>query len=159
MNKIVISSNLGSADFGNSGSYDVFTDSANFEREIFEVPIPQTFNAIKIAGVAEGSLSWGVRYESGSGRSSRYSAFLEGTLDLSAKAIAGWDLLATLEAWAKGTLVNASGTSYFTSGSVDKGSLSISLGGLSIGISGSALNDYISADFLEYEIYGGWKAV
>ena len=159
VNKVTINSNLGTANFGNTGKSDVFTDSLTYNKKIFQFPVPGTANLISVGAYAKGSLKWGVQKESGSGSSSKYSAYIQGTLTLGAQAIAGVDKLATLTAYAEGTVFDAKGTAYLTSGSVNKGSLSVSLGKLVAGVKGKALFDLINVDFYKCTIYEGWKVV
>ena len=84
---------------------------------------------------------------------------MEGNIALGAQAIAGVEKLATLTAYAEGTVFNAKGTAYLTNNSVNKGSISISLGKLVAGVKGKALFDLINVDFYKCTIYSGWKVV
>jgi len=159
VNKVTINSNLGTANFGNTGKSDVFSDSLNYNKKIFQFPVPGTGGLISVGAYAKGYLKWGVQKESGSGKSSKYSAYMEGNIALGAQAIAGVEKLATLTAYAEGTVFNAKGTAYLTNNSVNKGSISISLGKLVAGVKGKALFDLINVDFYKCTIYEGWKVV
>ena len=78
---------------------------------------------------------------------------------MGAQAIAGIEKLATLTAYAEGTVFDAKGTAYLTDDSVNKGSLEVSLGKLVAGVKGKALFDLINVDIYKCTIYEGWKVV
>ena len=159
-NKLVISSGLGTFEFGNKGCSGSVSDSYNYNWNIFTIPVPGTGGLVSIKCYANGKLSWGFGFESGSGSSTKYYASISGTLKLGASVKAGADLIASLTAYAEGTVFSASGKVTISKGSVAKGSgFSISMGSLMAGVKGAALNGLIKKTFYECTLYSGWKVV
>ena len=120
-NKIEISSNLGSFSFGNKGCSGAMGDSYKYYQHIFTFVFPN-FPAVSVGCYAQGSLSWEIGFQSGSGKSTKLYAKLSGTLGLGAEIKAGWDSIASLSAFAEGTVADASGQVTISNGSVAKGS-------------------------------------
>jgi len=157
INKIVISSNLGSFSFGNDGCYGEAGDTYSYYKHIFTFVFPN-FPAVSVGCYASGSLTWKIGFLSGSGISSKYYASLSGILKLGAEIKAGWDSIASLTAYAEGTVADASGQITFSNGSVDKGSgFKLKMGNLVAGISGCLFSKKI--ELVKHTIYEGWKVI
>jgi len=157
VNKIVISSGLGSFEFGNGGCSGSISKSYSYSKQIFKFVVPQ-FPAVSVGAYAKGSLSWGFGFSSGSGTSSKYYAKISGKLSLGAEIKAGWDAIASLSAFAEGTVVDASGQVTISKGSVSKGSgFSLRLGNLVVGIRGVALGVFKN-ELWKKTLYSGWTA-
>jgi hypothetical protein len=117
--------------------------------------VPQ-FPAVSVGGYASGSLSWKIGFQSGSGTGAKYYASLSGVLKLGAEIKAGWDAIASLSAYAEGTVADASGKVTFSNGSVAKGSgFSLKMGGLVAGIRGCLFSKKI--ELVKHTIFSGWS--
>ena len=69
-------------------------------------------------------------------------------------------MIASLTAYAEGTIFDASGKVIVSKGSVAKGSgFSISMGKLVAGVKGKALFGLINVDIYSCTLYSGWKVV
>ena len=159
-NKLVITSGLGTFEFGNTGCSAKISNSRNYDWNIFTIPVPGTAGLVSIKCYAKGYLSWGFGVESGSGTSTKYYASISGGLKLGASVKAGADMIASLTAYAEGTIFDASGKAIVSKGSVAKGSgFSISMGKLVAGVKGKALFGLINADIYSCTLYSGWKVV
>ena len=157
VNKIVVSSNLGSFSFGNDGCYGEAGDTYSYYTNIFTFVFPN-FPAVSVGCYASGSLTWKIGFESGSGKSSKYYASLSGILKLGAEIKAGWDQIASLSAFAEGTVADASGKIIFSNGSVAQGSgFSLKMGGLVAGIRGCLFSNKI--DLVKHTIFAGWNVI
>ena len=155
-NKIVISSGLGTFEFGNKGCSGSVSNSKSYKVQIFKIVVPN-FPAVSVAGYAKGSLSWGFGFQSGSGQSTKYYAKISGKLSLGAEITAGWKKIASLSAFAEGTVADASGQVTISKGSVSKGSgFSLKMGQLVIGIRGTLAGVY-KKELWKKTIYKGWK--
>ena len=153
-NKIVISSNLGSFTFGNGGCSGEAGDTYSYYKHIFTFVFPN-FPAVSVGCYASGSLSWKIGFQSGSGTGAKYYASLSGVLKLGAEIKAGWDAIASLSAYAEGTVADASGKVTFSNGSVAKGSgFSLKMGGLVAGIRGCLFSKKI--ELVKHTIFSGW---
>ena len=156
-NKIEISSNLGSFSFGNKGCYGAIKDSYKYYQHIFTFVFPN-FPAVSVGCYAQGSLSWEVGIQSGSGSSTKLYAKLSGTLGLGAEIKAGWDSIASLSAFAEGTVADASGQVTISNGSVAKGSgFKLKMGKLVAGIRGCLFSKKI--DMVKHTIFDGWQII
>ena len=154
-NKIVISSNLGSFTFGNGGCSGEAGKTYSYYKHIFTFVFPN-FPAVSVGCYASGSLSWKIGFQSGSGTGAKYYASLSGVLKLGAEIKAGWDAIASLSAYAEGTVADASGKVTFSNGSVAKGSgFSLKMGGLVAGIRGCLFSKKI--ELVKHTIFSGWS--
>jgi hypothetical protein len=154
-NKIVISSNLGSFTFGNGGCSGEAGNTYSYYKHIFTFVFPN-FPAVSVGCYASGSLSWKIGFQSGSGTGAKYYASLSGVLKLGAEIKAGWDAIASLSAYAEGTVADASGKVTFSNGSVAKGSgFSLKMGGLVAGIRGCLFSKKI--ELVKHTIFSGWS--
>jgi hypothetical protein len=159
-NKLVITSGLGTFEFGNTGCTAKISNSRNYDWNIFTIPVPGTAGLVSIKCYAKGYLSWGFGVESGSGTGTKYYASISGGLKLGASVKAGADMIASLTAYAEGTIFDASGKAIVSKGSVAKGSgFSISMGKLVAGVKGKALFGLINTDIYSCTLYSGWKVV
>ena len=68
VNKIVISSRIGSIEFGNKGCSGSISKSYSYSKQIFQFVVPE-FPAVSVGAYGKGSLSWGFGFQSGSGTS------------------------------------------------------------------------------------------
>ena len=156
-NKIEISSNLGSFSFGNKGCSGAMGDSYKYYQHIFTFVFPN-FPAVSVGCYAQGSLSWEIGFQSGSGKSTKLYAKLSGTLGLGAEIKAGWDSIASLSAFAEGTVADASGQVTISNGSVAKGSgFKLKMGKLVAGIRGCLFSKKI--DMVKHTIFDGWQII
>ena len=159
-NKLVITSGLGTFEFGNTGCTAKISNSRNYDWNIFTIPVPGTAGLVSIKCYASGYLSWGFGVESGSGTGTKYYASISGGLKLGASVKAGSDMIASLTAYAEGTIFDASGKAIVSKGSVAKGSgFSITMGKLVAGVKGKALFGLINTDIYSCTLYSGWKVV
>ena len=157
VNKIVVSSDLGSFSFGNDGVYGEAGDTYSYYTNIFTFVFPN-FPLVSVGCYAKGSLTWKIGFQSGTGIGSKYYASLSGNLALGAEIKAGWDAIASLSAYAEGTVVNAKGQVTVCNGSVATGSgFSLQMGRLVAGIRGCLFTNKI--DIAEYTIFEGWKVI
>jgi hypothetical protein len=158
VNKIVITSGLGTFEFGNKGCSGSVSNSHSYKVRIFKFVVPQ-FPAVSVAGYAKGSLSWGFGFKSGSGQNTKYYAKISGKLSLEAEITAGWKKIASLSAFAEGTVADASGQVTISKGSVSKGSgFSLKMGQLVVGIRGT-LAGVFKKELWKKTLYKGWKSV
>ena len=158
VNKIVISSGLGTFEFGNTGCSGSISKSYSYSKQIFKFVVPQ-FPAVSVGAYAKGSLSWSFGFQSGSGTSTKYYAQMSGKLTLGAEVKAGWDSIASLSAFAEGTVADASGKVTIARGSVSKGSgFSLKMGNLVVGIRGCVAKVF-KKELWKKTLYSGWKAV
>jgi len=158
VHKIIISSGLGSFEFGNTGCSGSISKSYSYNKHIFTFVVPQ-FPAVSVGCYATGSLSWSFGLQSGSGSGSKYYATLTGVLKLGADIKAGWDSVASLTAFAEGTVANASGQLTISNGSVAKGSgFSLKMGELVAGIRGSVGGVY-KKELWKKTLFAGWTAI
>ena len=158
VNKVVISSGLGSFEFGNTGCSGSISKSYSYSKQIFKFVVPQ-FPAVSVGAYAKGSLYWGFGFSSGSGSAAKYWAKISGKLSLGAEIKAGWDAIASLSAFAEGTVFDASGQVTISKGSVAKGSgFSLRMGNIVVGIRGVALGVF-KKELWKKTLYSGWKVV
>ena len=158
VNKIVISSGLGSFEFGNTGCSGSISKSYSYSKHIFTFVVPN-FPLVSVGAYAKGSLSWAFGFSSGSGTASKYYAKISGKLTLGAEIKAGWDAVVSLSAFAEGTVVDAAGQVTISKGSVAKGSgFSLKMGNLVVGIRGCALGVF-KKELWKKTIFDGWKVV
>ena len=158
VNKVVISSGLGSFEFGNTGCSGSISKSYSYSKQIFKFVVPQ-FPAVSVGAYAKGSLYWGFGFSSGSGSAAKYWAKISGKLSLGAEIKAGWDAIASLSAFAEGTVFDASAQVTISKGSVAKGSgFSLRMGNLVVGIRGCVLKVF-KKELWKKTIFSGWKVV
>ena len=141
-NKIVISSSLGSFEFGNSGCSGKVEISRSYSQTIFRFNCPGIFFFVSVSCYVKGSVYAGFGFKSGSGSGSKYWAKASGSLALGAEVKAGWDQIASLSAYAEGTVISASAQVTISNGSVSKDSgFRLSVGRLEVGIRGAFLGN------------------
>ena len=154
----MISSGMGSFSFGNTGCSGSISKSYSYNKQIFTFVVPQ-FPAVSVGGYASGSLSWKFGLQSGSGTSAKYYASLSGSLKLGAQIKAGWDSIASLSAFAEGTVVDATGQVIISKGSVAKGTgFSLKMGNLVVGIRGVAAGVY-KKELWKKTLFSGWRVI
>ena len=88
-NKLVITSGLGTIEFGNKGCTGTIKDSYNYNKHIFTFVVPYTLGIVSVRCYAKGSLNWELGFQSGYGTSSKYYASISGNLKLGAEIKAG----------------------------------------------------------------------
>ena len=155
VNKLVITSGLGTINFGNEGCSGEVSNSYNYNKHIFTFTFPN-FPAVKVGCYATGYLSWSFGFQSGSGTGTKYYATLSGKLALGAEIKAGWDKIASLSAYAEGTVADARGQVTISNGSVAKGSgFSLQMGALVAGIRGCLFSNKI--DLVKEPVFSGWR--
>ena len=156
-NKIVVSSNLGSFSFGNGGCSGEAGDTYSYYKHIFTFVFPN-FPAVSVGCYASGSLTWKIGFKSGSGTGAKYYASLSGVLKLGAEIKAGWDAIASLSAYAEGTVADATGKITFSNGSVSKDSgFKLQMGKLVAGIRGCLFSQKI--ELVKHTIFSGWNVI
>ena len=139
-NRIVISSKLGSFQFGTGGYSGTFNWSRSYSQTIFKFIVPPPFSFIQIGCYVKGSVSVGLGLKGGNGQSAKYWAKASGSLALGAEVTAGFGKIASLSAYAEGTVISASGQVILSNGSVSKGSgFRLSIGRLVVGVRGQVL--------------------
>ena len=160
VNQLVIKSGLGTAKFGNEGCSASISKSYPYNKNIIAIPVPGTFGAVTINCYATGSLSWAFGVESGKGSSTKYYASISGILKLGASVKVGIDELASLSAYAEGTVFDAKGKLIISQNNVANGTgFSLSMGQLVAGVKGKALFGLIEVDFYKCTLYKGWKVI
>ena len=141
-NKIVISSGLGSFEFGNSGCSATFEVKKSYSQPIFVFTCPFPFFFVSVGCYVKGSVYAGLGFKSGSGAGTQYWAKAEGSLALGAEVKAGWDQIVSLSAYAEGTVISASAKVTISNGSVTKDSgFKLTVGRLEVGIRGAFLGN------------------
>jgi len=157
-NKIVISSNLGYFEFGNTGVSALISKSYSYDKYVFKFVVP-SFPFVSVGCYVKGSLFFMISFKAGSGTGSTFMAMLSGKLSLGAEVKAGWDWIASLSAYAEGTVVDANGNLLITNGSVSKAStFSLRMGNLVAGIKG-CLFKIFKKTLWEITIFKGWKII
>ena len=155
-NKIVISSGLGSFEFGNQGCSGSINYSKSYSVTIFKFS-PPPFPLVSVGCYVKGSISVGLGFKSGSGSGTKYWAKASGSLSMGAEIKAGWDVIASLSAYAEGTIISASGQVTISQGSVTKDSgFRLSIGRLVVGIRGVAFGVFKS-DLWSTTLYNGYS--
>ena len=153
VNKIIISSGLGTFEFGNKGCSGTLSKKWEYKQPIFQFPFPG-FPAVSVGAFAKGTIKAEVGFKSGS--STKVYATLSGKLTMGAEIKAGWDAIASLSAGAEGTVADASATVTITNGSVSKDSgFSLKMGALEAYIQGCLFTAKI--DIARFTIYSGWS--
>jgi len=154
-NKIVVSSGLGSFEFGNCGCSAEISFSRSYRQPIF-VFVPPPFPLVSVGCYVGGSIYGGLGVKSGTG-GTQYWAKAEGSLIMGAEIKAGWDVIASLSAYAEGTIINASGQVTLSQGSVSSGSgFRLSGGKIVVGIRGVAFGVF-KADLWSTTLFNGWS--
>ena len=148
INEVIISSNLGTFKFGNTGISYATKKTYSYTQTIFTFTFPN-FPAVSVGILATGSLTYKISWASGSA----LTASLTGTLSATAQIKAGWDSIASLTAGASGVIASASGSATIKSGSVTK-SFSFNYGKITCFISGKLFGkEILRRDFTVFE---GW---
>ena len=136
-NKIVVSSKLGKVEFGNTGCSGEISWSKSFNQIIFTFVVPPPFSFIQIGCYVRGAIAIGFGFKFGVGQGAKYWAKAEGSLALGAEVMVGFGPIASLSAFAEGTILDARGQVVLSNGSVTKDSgFSLSIGRLAVGIRG-----------------------
>ena len=156
-NKVVIETALANFEFGNQGC------TAKIEKKIetpqyiiFWVNLPFPFFFISIHGYVQGSASIYFGLKAGSGADAQYYAGLEGSLKLGAEVKAGFDAIASLSAFAEGTVIEAEGKLVLSNKGVDQDTgFRITIGKLVVGIRG-VLFWWIRGTLWQATIFDGW---
>ena len=152
-NKIVISSGLGSFEFGNTGISAPGSGSKSYLVPIFKINIPQ-IPTVSMTGYAKGSLSWSVTSKS----AGKYSIGLSGTLNLVPEMKAPSGVIASISCSGQGVLTEAKGKLVASNGSINKDTdFSLGMGHLKINYSAKLLNVDIKLTTLT--IFDGWRSV
>ena len=153
INKIIISSGLGTFEFGNKGCSGTLSKKWEYKQPIFNFPFPG-FPAVTVGAFAKGTIKAEIGFKSGS--STKVYATLSGKLTMGAEIKAGWDAIASLSAGAEGTVADASATVTISGGSVSKDSgFSLKMGGLEAYIKGCLFTAKI--DIARFTIFSGWS--
>ena len=153
VNKIIISSGLGTFEFGNKGCSGTLSKKWEYKQPIFQFPFPG-FPVVSVGAFAKGTIKAEIGFKSGS--STKVYATLSGKLTMGAEIKAGWDAIASLSAGAEGTVADASATVTITNGSVSKDSgFSLKMGALEAYIQGCLFT--IKIDIARFTIYSGWS--
>ena len=148
INELIISSNLGTFKFGNTGISYTCSKSYSYTQTIFTFTFPN-FPAVSVGILATGTLSFKISWASGSA----LTATLTGTLTATAQIKAGWDSIASLTAGANGVIASATGSATIRTGSVTK-NFSFSYGKITCFISGKLFGkEIVRKDFTVFE---GW---
>ena len=149
-NKIVITSGLGSFEFGNKGMSSTGKGSRGYMTTIFKFKLPQ-FPKATVNGLVRGSLSWDVSLKS----TNKYSIGLSGTLHFySYMVISGSNPKISCEG--KGILAEAKGNLIVSEGSIIKDSdFSLGMGNLKIIFNGSIFPDNIYT----MTLFEGWRSI
>ena len=138
-NKIVISTKLGSFEFGRGSIQGELNWSKSYSQTIFKFVVPP-FPFIQLGCYVKGSISIGLGLKAGIGQGSKFWARIAGSLGLGAEVSVGLGRIASLSAFAEGTLVDASAQVIITNGSVSKDSgFKLVIGRLKVGIKGKLL--------------------
>ena len=86
---------------------------------------------------SEISKSVGFGFKAGYGESAKFWAKAAGSLSLGAEIKLGWDVIASLSAYAEGVIISASGQVVISKGAVTKDSgFKLTIGQLTVGIRG-----------------------
>ena len=159
-NKLVIKSGLGTMEFGNTGCSGTMKKSYSYNKQIFTFTVPNTLGIVKLGCYAKGSLAWEIGFQSGTGTGSKYWASISGSLTFGAEIKAGWDFVASLSAFAEGTVFDAKGKVVLANRSVSNGSgFSLVIGKLKVGIKGCALGGLVKGEIWSKVLYNGYKVV
>ena len=149
-NKIVITSRLGSFEFGNKGMSSTGKGSRGYMTTVFKFKLPQ-FPKATVNGLVRGSLSWDVSLKS----TNKYSIGLSGTLNFyTYMVISGSN--PKISCTGKGVLAEAKGKLIVSEGSINKDSdFSLGMGNLKIIFNGSIFPDNIYT----MTLFEGWRSI
>ena len=154
-NKIVITCGGANFEFGNKGCSASYSKTIKHNQPLFIFYCPFPFSFVSIRAYAEGSVYAGFGLKSGSGRSAQYWAKISGSLDLGVKAMAGFDKVLNLAAFAQGTVISATGQVTISNGRVSKDSgFRLSVGRLVVGITGTAFG--LTGTLWSKTLFEGW---
>ena len=149
-NKIVITSGLGSFEFGNKGIYSTSKESRSYLSTIFKFKLPQ-FPKATVNGLVRGSLSWDVSLKS----TNKYSIGLSGILHFYTYMVVSGSN-PKISCTGKGVLAEVKGNLILSEGSIIKDSdFSLGMGNLKIIFNGSIFPDYIYT----MTLFEGWRSI
>ena len=152
-NKIVISSSMGSHEFGNTGVAASGSGTKSYNVAIFKFNLPQ-LPTVSVTGYAKGSLSWSVAQKS----AGKYSIGLSGTLALAAEMKNASGPIASFSCNGQGTLTEAKGKLVASNGSINKDT-DFSLGMGHLKITYSAKIGTIDIKLTTINLFEGWRSV
>ena len=139
-NKIVVSSKLGGFEFGLTSISGEINWSKSYSQTIFYFIVPPPFSFIQLRCYVKGSIAVGFGIKAALGQGSKLWAKISGSLGLGAEVSVGLGRIASLSAFAEGTIVDASAQVTLINGSVSKDSgFRITIGRLKVGIKGKLL--------------------
>ena len=148
-NKIVITSGLGSFEFGNTGMSSIGKGSKNYTTQIFKFTIPNFYSGT-IAGIAKGSLSWDIISKS----ANKYVVELSGELNLYAGPIR--NIVIKRSCTGKGSLAKIKGKLIVSKGSITKDSdFSLGMGDLEI----NCIESAAVVHHYRLTLYKGWRNI
>ena len=154
-NKVVIISKLGTFEFGNKDSTGPITKTFEYSQMVFKF-IPPPFPLIAIGVYIKGVLEVAFGVKSGSGYDAKYFARIEGSLILGAEIKIGWDFIASLTAFAEGTILSASAETTIYKGVISKTpGFRLSIGKLVVGIR-ACLFWFIKTTLWTTVLFKGW---
>ena len=156
-NKIVFDTPYGKFQFGNTEcSGEIRYTKETPKIQIFLVYLPFPFWFISLGGYVQGSFSIFFGLKAGSGIDAQYWAGLEGGLVFGAEVKAGFDAIASLSAFAEGTIIEAAGKLVLTNNGYHKDSgFRLTIGKLVVGIRG-VLFWWIKGTLWQATIFDGW---
>ena len=148
-NKIVITSGLGSFEFGNTGMSSPGKGSKNYTTQIFKFTIPNFYSGT-IGGIAKGSLSWDISLKS----ANKYVVELSGELNLYAGPIR--NIVIKRSCTGKGSLAKIKGKLIVSKGSITKDSdFSLGMGDLEI----NCIESAAVVHHYKLTLYKGWRNI
>ena len=154
-NKVVIISKFGTFEFGNKDSTGPITKTFEYSQMVFKF-IPPPFPLIAIGVYIKGVLEVAFGVKSGSGYDAKYFARIEGSLILGAEIKIGWDFIASLTAFAEGTILSASAETTIYKGVISKTpGFRLSIGKLVVGIR-ACLFWFIKTTLWTTVLFKGW---
>jgi hypothetical protein len=152
-NKIVISSSLGHAEFGNTGVAAPGSGTKSYNMAIFKFNLPQ-LPTVSVTGYAKGSLSWSVAQKA----AGKLSIGLSGTLTLAAEMKNASGAISSFSCNGQGTLTEAKGKLVASNGSITKDT-DFSLGMGHLKITYSAKIGTIDIKLTTINLFEGWRSV
>ena len=155
-NKIVISAGSKQFSFGNDGCTGEIKFEKEYQHTIFIFFLPFPFSFISVGCYVKGSVSGGFGVKIDMGANSQFWAKAEGSLILGAEVKAGFDAIASLSAFAEGTIVAVSGQVIISNLKVDKDTgFKLTVGKLVVGIRG-CLFWFIRGTIWQATLFEGW---
>ena len=148
-NKVVISTRLGSFEFGNTGMSSPGQGSKSYMTKITEFTLPE-FYKNTLEAYAYGSLSWDVSLKS----DNKYNVGLTGTLSF--RVVKNNRFMDSKTIEGKGTLAEAKGNLILSEGSITKNSdFFLGMGNLKI----NCVAYYSKQSYYDLVIYEGWRSI